>query len=169
MATFRCSQVFHLLCLWWLYFRSQLLQVLLQLKIFFDFFEIKKVPWQTGISKLRLSVRQDTFKPCVLPIQVSYEHLYIKHWQRIYLLSLFQNDRYILLCTDYLVLLHCYFYQYFLVMPFTEYFCFASVAYHKNSAVLSLYTRCLVMTSRTDERHSVRIRFQNSASFSRDT
>lgn len=68
-----------------------------------------------------------------------------------------------------IVLLHCNFYQYFLIMPLTEHLCLTSVTYNNNSAVLSFYTRCLVMTSRTDERHSVRIRFQNSASFSRDT
>lgn len=74
-------------------------------KVFWNFFEIKKVPWQTGTSKMRFAVRQDTFKPCILSKQISYEHLYIKYRNRIYLLSLFQNDRSLLYVRT---ILNCY-------------------------------------------------------------
>ena len=94
---------------------------------------------------MRFAVRQDTFKPCILPIQVSYEHLHIKYLSRIYLLSLFQNDRDLLYARYNIKLVHLDFNQDFFVMLFTEYLRFTAMTNNKDCAVFSLIARSLFM------------------------
>ena len=118
---------------------------------------------------MRFAVRQDTFKPCVLSIKISYGHSRVKYLSRIYLLSLFQNDRDLLYARYNIKLVHLDFNQDFFVMLFTEYLRFTAMTNNKDCAVFSLIARSLFMTTRTYERNRVRTRLQNSTSFPHDT
>lgn len=93
----------------------------------------------------------------------------LKYLSRIYLLSLFQNDRGLLYVRHNIKLVHLDFHQDFFVMLFTEYLRFTAMTNNKDCTVFSLIARSLFMTTRAYERNRVRTRLQNSTSFPHDT
>ena len=99
---------------------------------------------------MRSTARQDTLKPCVIPTWVSYEHLYIKQGERIYLFSLFQNDRGLLYVRICIKLLYGCFNEKFLVSKFTENDRLTAMTYNRNRTVRSLLTLRCMMTNRAN-------------------